>query len=89
MTPEGNTNIFHIKTDVLQKDPLAPFLFIICLNHTLNTSTLSADGLTLNRKGCHIVLPEFFVELAFADDITLMENTINKAESFHKIESAT
>ena len=86
VTPEGNTDIFQD----LQGDPLAQFLFIICLDYTLNTSIVSPNGLTLKRKGGRRVPPEKLAELAFADDIALIEDTINKAESFlHKIETAT
>ena len=90
MIPEGNTDIFQVNTGVLQEDPLAPFLFIICLDYTLSTSIFPPDGLTLKRKGSRRVPPEKLAELAFADDIALMEDTINKAESLlHKIETAT
>jgi hypothetical protein len=33
ITPEGNTDLFSIDTGVLQGDPLAPFLFIACLDY--------------------------------------------------------
>ena len=46
--------------------------------------------MTLKRKGSRGVPPEKLAELAFADDIALMEDTTNKAESlFHKIETET
>ena len=90
VTPEGITDIFQVDTGFLQGDPLAPFLFIICLDCTLSTSIFPPDGLTLKRKGSRRVPPEKLAELAYADDIAVMENTINKAESFlHKIETTT
>ena len=90
VTSEGNTDILQVDTGVLQEDPLAPFLFITCLDYTLGTSIFPPDGLTLKRKGSRRVFPEKLAELAFADDITLMEDTINKAESLlHKIETTT
>ena len=45
--------------------------------------------LALKRKESRRVPLEKLTELAFADDIALMEDTINKAKSFHKIETAT
>ena len=90
VTPEGNTDIFQVDTGVLQRDPLAPFFFIICLDYTLSTSIFPPDRLTLNRERSRGVPPEKLAKLAFADDIALIEDTINKAEShLHKIETAT
>ena len=90
VTPEGNTDIFQVDTGVLQGDQLAPFLFIICLDYTLSISIFPSDKLTLKRKGSLRVPPEKLAELAFADDIALMEDTINKVESLlHKIKTAT
>ena len=47
VTHESNTDIFQVDTGVLQGNPLAPFLFIICLDYTLSTSIFPPDGLTL------------------------------------------
>ena len=81
VTPEGNTDIFQVDTGVLQGNPLASFLFIICLDYTLSTSIFFSNGLTLKRKGSRRVPPEKLAELAFAEDIAFMKDTINKAES--------
>ena len=54
---------------------------MICLGYTLSISIFPPDGLTLKRKGSRRVPPEKLAQLAFADDIALMEDTINKAES--------
>ena len=90
ITPEGNTDIFKIDAGVLQGDPLAPFLFIVCLDYALRTSIGTSDGLTLKRRRSRRAPPDLLPELAFADDIALMEDTINKAEAFlHKVEIAT
>ena len=50
ITPEGNTDIFKIDAGVLQGDPLAPFLFIVCLDCALHTSIGTSDDLTLKRR---------------------------------------
>ena len=90
ITPEGNTDVFKIDTGVLQGDSLAPFLFIVCLDYALRTSIGTSDGLTLKRRRSRRAPPELLSDLAFADDIALMEDTINKAEAFlHKVEIAT
>ena len=90
ITPEGNTDIFKIDAGVLQGDPLAPFLFIVCLHYALRTSIGTSDGLTLKRRRSRRAPPDLLPELAFADDIALVEDTINKAEAFlHKVEIAT
>ena len=40
-SPDSNTDIFDIVTRVLQGDILAPYMFIICLDYILTTSTLN------------------------------------------------
>ena len=80
ITPEGETEQFLIDTGVLQGDPLAPFLFIICLNYTLRSAITDSDGLTLKRgrSSYHpaVVLPD----LDYADEIALLENPIKSAQ---------
>ena len=36
--PQGDTDFFDIIAKVMQKDTLAPFLLIICLDYELQTS---------------------------------------------------
>ena len=87
---EGNTDIFQVDTGVLQRDPLTQFLFSICLDYTLSTSIFSFDGLNLKGRRNRRVPSEKLAEIAYADDIAVIEDTINKTESlFHKIETAT
>ena len=38
-SPDGDTDYFNIVAGVLQGDTLAPYLFIICLDYVLRTST--------------------------------------------------
>ena len=90
ITPEGNTDVFKIDTGVLQGDPLAPFLFIVCLDYALRTSIGTSDRLTLKRRRSRRAPPKLLPDLAFANDIALMEDNINKAEAFlRKVEIAT
>ena len=37
-SPDGDTDYFNIAAGVLQRDTLAPYLFIICLVYVLRTS---------------------------------------------------
>ena len=50
ITREGETEQFSIDKGVLQGDPLAPFLFIICLDYALRSAITDSDGLTLKRR---------------------------------------
>ena len=89
ITPEGETEQFAIDTGMLQGDPLAPFLFIICLNYALRSAITDSDGLTLKRRrSSHhpaVVLPD----LDYADDIALLENTIKSAQDLlNRVEKA-
>ena len=51
MTPEGNTDVFLIDTGSLQGDPLAPFLFVICLGYVIRSAIGPSVALTLKKKG--------------------------------------
>ena len=51
-SPDGDTEYFDIVAGVLQEDTLAPYLFIICLDNVLRTSTgkIRENGFELRRK---------------------------------------
>ena len=80
ITPDGETDAFNINTGVLQGDPLAPFLFIMCLDYALRTSITETDGLTLSRRRSRRHPAEVIADLDYADDIALLENTIDAAQ---------
>ena len=89
ITPEDENEQFAIDTGVLQGDPLAPFLFIICLDYALRSAITDSDGLTLKRRRSSrhpaVVLPD----LDYADDIALLENTIKSAQDLlNRVEKA-
>ena len=48
-SPDGDTDYFDIVAGVQQRDTLAPYLFIICLDYVLRTSIdlMKENGLTL------------------------------------------
>ena len=49
---EGDTDYFDIVAGVLQVDPFAPYLFIICLDYMLRTSInkIKENGFELTKK---------------------------------------
>ena len=51
-SPDGDTEYFDIVAGVLQGDTLAPYLFIICLDYVLRTSTdkIRENGFELTKK---------------------------------------
>ena len=90
ITPEGETDTFPIDTGVLQGDPMAPFLFIICLDYVLRQAISDEDGLTLKRRRSRRYPPEVLADIDFADDIALLEDNIEEAEVLlHKVEQAS
>ena len=51
-SPDGDTEYFDIVAGVLQGDPLAPYLFIICLDYVFRTSIdkIKENGFELTKK---------------------------------------
>ena len=49
---DGDTDYFNIVAGMLQGDTLAPYLFIICLDNVLRTSTdlMKENGFKLAKK---------------------------------------
>ena len=89
ITPEGKTEQFAIDTGVLQGDPLAPFLFIICLDYALRSAITDSDGLTLKRRRSSRHPAAVLADLDYADDIALLENTIKSAQDLlNRVEKA-
>ena len=80
ITPEGLTDFFPINTGVLQGDPLAPFLFIICLDFALRKAINLSDGITLKSRRSSRHPAEYLSDLGYADDIALLEDTLQNAQ---------
>ena len=80
ITPEGVTELFSVNTGVLQGDPLAPFLFIICLDYALRKAINKSVGFTLKRRRSRRHPAEVIPDLGYADDIALLEDTISEAQ---------
>ena len=80
ITPEGLTDLFSINTDVSQGDPLAPFLFIICLDYALHKAINQYDGITLKRRMSSRHSTDHLADLGYADDIALFGDTVPNAQ---------
>ena len=88
LTPEGESDSFSVNTGVLQGDPLAPYLFIIVLDYALRTALNVTDGLTLSRRRSSRHPAQYLSDLDYADDISLLADTLLDAESLlHKVEA--
>ena len=92
LTPDGETSFFDILAGIFQGDTLAPFLFIIVLDYALKQAfkiSHSESGIVIEprRSPRH---PEIKIrDLAYADDIALLNKSIQLAESLlHCVEKS-
>ena len=88
---DGDTDYFDIVGGVLQGDTLAPYLFIICLDYVLRTSidNIRESGFMLKKKRSRRYPAKTFTDADYADDIALLANTPNQAETLlHSLEQA-
>ena len=79
MTPDGNTEEFDILAGVLQGDTLAPFLFIIALDHALRKAISGREqelGFTITPRKSRRVPAVVLADLDYADDISLMSDRV-------------
>ena len=83
LSPDGETDIFEIQAGVLQGDTLAPFIFIIVLDYALREATLGKEeelGFQIMKRKSKRHGPECITDLDFADDISLLSESINQAQ---------
>ena len=61
-SPDGNTKFFNIVTEVLQRDILAPYIFIICLNYVLHMSInlIKENGFILKKQEADNILKKLW-----------------------------
>ena len=87
-----DTDFFDIVAGVLQRDTLAPYLSIICLDYVLQTliDLMKENGFTL-EKARNIWYPtQSITDTDNADDIGLLANNPTQAKSLlHSLEQAT
>ncbi len=74
---------------VMQRDTLAPYLFIICLDYVLRTSIgkMKDDSFKLTKKRSRRSPKQTITDTDYADDIALLANTPALAETLlHSLE---
>ena len=90
-SPDGDTEYFDIVAGVLQRDTLAPYLFIICLDYVLRTSIdkIRENGFELTKRRSKRYPAKTITDADYADDLALLANTPNQAETLlHSLERA-
>ena len=90
-SPDGDTDYFDIVAGVLQRDTLAPYLFIICLDYVLSTSIdkIKENGFKQTEKRSRRYPAKTITDADFVDDIALLANTPAQAETLlHSLERA-
>ena len=82
-SPDGDTEYFDIVAAVLQGDTLAPYLFIMCLDYVLRMSIdkIRENGFELTKKRSRRYPVKTITDADYADDIALLANTPNQAET--------
>ena len=91
VSPDGDTDFFKILAGVLQGDTLAPCLFIIALDYAMRMATKdeTSVGFTLSQQRSRRHPATTFTDTDFADDLTLISNTLEQAQLFLlRVESA-
>ena len=90
-SPDGDTDYFDIVAGVLQRDTLAPYLFIIYLDYVLRTSIdiMKDNGFKLAKERIRRYSAQTNTYADYADDIALLANTATQAETLlHDMERA-
>ena len=78
-----DADYFDIIAGVQQGDTLAPYLFIICLDNVLRTSTdkIKENGFKLTKERSRRYPAKTITDADYADDIALLVNTPAQAET--------
>ena len=86
-----DTEYFDIVAGVLQRDTLAPYLFILCLDYVLRTSIdkIRENGFELTKKRSRRYPAKIITDADYADDIAILAHSPNQAEKLlHSLERA-
>ena len=90
-SPDGDTDYFDIVTGVLQRDKVASYLFIICLEYVLRTSIdlMKENSFKLAKERNRRYPTQTITRVDFTDDVVLLANTPARAKSLlHSLERA-
>ena len=83
-SPDCDSYYFDIVAGVLQRDTLAPYLFIICLRTSIDI--MKDNGFKLAKERSRRYPTQIITDV---DDIALLENTPTQAETLqHSLERA-
>ena len=82
-TSDGDTDYFDIVIDVLQRDTLAPYLFIICLDFALKTyiDLMKENGVKLAKERSRRYPTQTIMDMDKVDVIALLAHTPAQAKS--------
>ena len=90
-SPDGDTDYFDIVAGVLQRDILAPYLFIIWLDYVLRRSLdkMKDNGFKQAKERSKRYHAQTITDVDWPDDIALLANSPTQAESLlHSVEQA-
>ena len=88
-SPDGVTDYYDIAAGVLQRDTLAPNVFIICLDNVHRTSIdiMKENGFKLAKERSRRYPAQTITEALYAEDTALLANSPAQAESLlHNLE---
>ena len=88
---DGNTDYFDIVAGVLQRDTLALYLFIVCLDFGLRTSIdkMKDNDFKPTKERSRRYSTQTFTDADYAEDIALLANKPAQAETLqHRLEQA-
>ena len=82
-SPDGDTDYFDIVAGAQKGDTLDPYLFIICLNYLIRTSTdkIKENDFELTKKRSRRYPAKTINDTDYADDIAILANTPAQAET--------